>query len=314
MTEPFIDRPLTLHIQADWGLANLTRVAGWLGMELTERTAPGTRVAIWNGRGFVDNVLAVGRGTVDLAIATPAHFIPMALDGRGPYIGEAFPDLRAIGAVPQTDRFVVAIRKSMGISTFNELRQAKPRLRLTTSRHDGISNVGLAMHEVLTRSRVDIEGWGGTILGHELPTDCLDDIIACRADAIAHEAVMLPHWQQISEDLNFLSIEDDVLRTLQDDLDWPDRVIPAGYFPGAPEIHTIDFSDFLIIARAELADDVAYALAWILGEAKDLFEAQYLHIPSERSPVTYPLDPVTMGKTPIPLHPGAARYYAGLEH
>jgi TRAP-type uncharacterized transport system substrate-binding protein len=312
MSEPFIDRPLVLHMQGDWGLANLTRVCGWLGMELTDRTAPGTRVAIWNGRGFIDNVRAVGRGEVDLALATPAHFITMALDGRGPYKGEAFPDLRAIGAVPQRDRFVVALRKSLGISTFDELRQAKPQLRMTTSAHDEISHVGLAAHEVLTRSGVDIEGWGGTILGHELPTDCLDDVIEGRADAIAHEAVMLPHWQQIGDDLNFLSIEEGVLKSLSDDFSWPDRTIPAGYFPGAPQIHTIDFSDFLITVRAEMPDDVAYALAWILGEAKGPFEQQYAHIPSERSPVTYPLDPVTMGKTPIPLHPGAAKYYASL--
>ncbi|MGH3633733.1 MAG: TAXI family TRAP transporter solute-binding subunit, partial [Mycobacterium sp.] len=238
MSEPFIDRPLVVHMQADWGAANLTRVCGWLGMELTDRTAPGTRVAIWNGRGFLDNVRALGRGNVDLAIATPAPFIQMALDGRGPYEGEAFPDLRAIGAVPQRDRFVVAIAKSFGISTFEDLRRDKPQLRMTTSGHDGISHVGLATHEVLSRSGVDIVGWGGQFLEHELPTDCLDDILDGRADAIAHEAVMLPHWQQIAETLNFLSIEEPVLKGLREDLDWPDRIIPAGYFPGAPEIHT----------------------------------------------------------------------------
>jgi uncharacterized protein len=310
--EPFIGRPLQVHMQADWGMANLTRVCGWMGQQLTDRSAPGTRIAIWNGRGFVDNVRALGRGEVDLAVATPAAFVAAALDGRGPYSGEMFPDLRGLACIPQRDRFVVAVRRSLGISTFEELRAARPRLRLTTSGHDGISHVGMAAHELLTRSGVDVTGWGGEVLSHELPTDCLDDVIEGRADAIAHEAVMLPEWQQIGEEMSFLPVEKDVLESLRQDFGWPDAVIPAGYFPGAPELHTLDFSDFLVAVRADMPEDVAYALAWILGETRHLLEVQYSHIPSERSPVTYPLDPVIMGRTPIPLHPGAAHYYDSL--
>jgi len=312
MQEPFINRPLVVHMQADWGAANLTRVCGWLGQELTDRSAPGTRIAIWNGRGFVDNVRALARREVDLAIATPSAFIAMALDGRGPYRGEAYPELRAIGSVPQRDRLVVAIRTSLGITTFEQLRNAKPRLRLTTSGNDGISHVGLATHELLTRSGVDVLGWGGEFLEHERPYECLDDVLDGRADAIAYEAIMLPGWQQMAEQMTFLSVEKDVLEGLQHDFDWPDAIIPADYFPGAAEVHTLDFSDFLIVVRADMPDDVAHALAWILGETRQILEKQYTHLPPDHSPVTYPLDPVTMGHTPVPLHPGAATYYSSL--
>ena len=312
MREPFIDRPLTVHMQADWGMVNLTRVCGWLGQELTDRSAPGTRIAIWNGRGFVDNVRAVGRGEVDLAVATPAAFVASALEGQGIYDGEAYPQLRAIGSVPQRDRLVFAVPKSLGISSFEELRQAKPALRWTSSTNDGVNHVGIAVDELLTRSGVDVLGWGGSLLSHERPFDCLDDVIDGRADAIAFEAIMLPGWQQIAEQMTFLPVEAEVLRSVEADFGWPDAVIPAGYFPGAPELHTLDFSDFLIIVRADMPDDVAHALAWILGETRQLLESQYTHLPSDRSPVTYPLDPLTMGQTPIPLHPGAARYYESL--
>lgn len=310
MLTPFIDRPLILHMQADWGMVNLTRVCGWLGQELTDRSAEGTRIAIWNGRGFVDNVRAVGRGEVDLAVATPAAFVTAALDGRGPYIGEAFPHLRAIGTVPQRDRLVFALRSSLGISSFEELRTSRPRLRLTTSGNDGINHVGIAAAETLSRSGVDLSGWGGQLLEHERPFECLADVLEHRADAIVHEAVMLPGWQQMATEMTFLSIEEPVLASLEADFGWPAADIPAGYFPGAPAIHTLDFSDFLVVVREDLPEDVAYALAWILGETRHLLEAQYAHLPPERSPVTYPLDPATMGRTPITLHPGAARYYS----
>jgi len=304
---------MVLHMQADWGMVNLTRVCGWLGQELTDRTVPGTRIAIWNGRGFIDNVRAVGHREVDLAVATPSAFVTAALDGRGMYGGESFPDLRAIGAVPQRDRLVLALRSSLGISSFEQLRVARPQLRLTTSGDDGVNHVGVAVTEILTRSGVDVVGWGGELLEHERPFECLADILEGRADAIAHEAVMLPGWQQMAEEMTFLSIEERVLDSLEKDFDWPDAHIPAGYFPGAPAIHTLDFSDFLVVVRADLPEDVGHALAWILGETRQLLERQYTHLPPERSPVTYPLDPATMGRTPIPLHPGAARYYAEID-
>jgi uncharacterized protein len=50
----------------------------------------------------------------------------------------------------------------------------------------------------------------------------------------------------------------------------------------------------------------------VLGETRHLIESQYWHLPPERSPITYPLDPTAMGRSPIPLHPGAARYYEAL--
>jgi TRAP-type uncharacterized transport system substrate-binding protein len=119
-------------------------------------------------------------------------------------------------------------------------------------------------------------------------------------------------WQDLANnrDLNFLLIDVTVLDQLEHEYRWPRAVLPDGYFRGlnAP-LETLDFSDFLVIVRADMPEDVAYLLAWCLGETRAALESQYRHIPPERSPVTYPLDPATMARTPIPLHPGAERYY-----
>ncbi|MGK5531017.1 TAXI family TRAP transporter solute-binding subunit [Streptomyces sp. URMC 129] len=310
--EPRIERSLTLHLRGDWGSANLHRVCGWISQELTDRCGPHTRVAIWNSRGFSDAVRAVGRGEVHVAMTTPAAFTTAALDGRGVFAGESFPELRALGVVPQRDRLVVGVRKTFGITTFAELRDAKPALRLATSVHDGENYVGLAAHEILTRSGVDVLGWGGELLEDERPFETFDHMRAGRADAVVHEAYMLPAWQEFGGDLHFLPVEPEVLDGLWRDFSWPAADVAEGHFPGAPAFRTLDFSDFLVLTRADLADDVAYAIAWVLGETRDVLERQYRHIPAGRSPVTYPLDPVTMGRAPVPLHPGAARYYDAL--
>ena len=311
--EPHIERSFTLHLRGDWGGANLHRVCGWIAQELADRCGPHTRIATWNSRGFSDAVRAVGRGEVHVAMTTPVAFATSALDGRGVYADEFYPELRALGVVPQRDRLLVAVRKNLGITTFAELRERKPALRLATSIHDGVNSVGLAAHEVLTRSGVDITGWGGALLEDERPFESLDHVREGRADAIVHEAMMLPHWQEIGPAMNFLEVEPDVLDGLQADFGWPAAEIEDGYFPDTPGFTTLDFSDFLVLTRADLPEDLAYAIAWVLGETRQVIEGQYRHLAPERSPITYPLDPVTMGKTPVPLHPGAARYYSALD-
>jgi TRAP-type uncharacterized transport system substrate-binding protein len=310
--EPRLDRSITLHLQGDWGQHNLHRVCGWISLELVDRSGPHTRVAIWNGRGGADAVHAVGRGQVDIALSTPAAFVAAALDGHGIFAGDSYPHLRALGVIPQRDRLVLGVRRSLGISSVEELRRARPALSLATSMNDGVNHIGWAAHEVLTRSEIDVEGWGGRLLEDERPFESLAHIREGRADAIIHEAIMVPDWQELAPELAFLPLEQHVLDGLRTDLGWPDAVIPAGYLPGTDDLHTLDFSDFLVLTSTDLPDDVAYAIAWILGETRDALERQYRHIPADHSPVTYPLDPVAIGTTPIALHPGAADYYEAL--
>ncbi|PWW60281.1 TAXI family TRAP transporter solute-binding subunit [Actinokineospora spheciospongiae] len=310
--EPRIRRSLTLHLKGDWGTANLHRVCGWISQELTDRCGPHTRIAIWNGRGFSDSVRAVGRGEVDIAMTTPAAFATAALDARGVYRDESFPELRALGVVPQRDRLVVGVHKSIGATTFAELREREPRLTVATSVDDGVNHVGLAAHALLDRAGVDVRGWGGGFLSDERPFESFEHVLAGRANAVVHEAVMLPHWQRFGPDFDFLEVEPEVLASLEADFGWPAATVDDDFFPGRRAFRTLDFSDFLVLTRSDLPDDVAHAVAWVLGETRHLIEQQYRHLPPERSPITYPLHPPTMGRSPVPLHPGAARYYDAL--
>lgn len=313
---PRLDRSITLHMKGDWGQANLHRVCGWLCQEIGDRAGPHSRIAIWNGHGGIDNVLAVGRGEVDVAVPTPAAFVSMALDGRGPYAGQAMPHLRALGTAPQTDRLVLAIDAEQGIRSFADLRDKRPPLRIATSPNDGTNQIGLAVHRIMELSGVppsEFEGWGGRFIEDERPFPCIQAVADGTADAVFYEAIMTTAWQQLANerDLAFVPIEEHVLRQLEQELGWPSAVLPAGYFRGLDEpLPTLDFSDFLVLTTTDLPDDVAYLIAWCLVETRAKLENQYRHIPPERSPVTYPLEPAKIATTPIPLHPGAARYYA----
>jgi TRAP-type uncharacterized transport system substrate-binding protein len=315
VSEPRLKRSITLQVQGDWGQANLHRIWGWLSQEIVDRAGPFTRVGIWSGRGGLDAVQAVGRGQVDVALAVPSAFVPMTLEGKGIAQGEAFPNLRALGTMPQTDRLVVAVRAEHGIRSFDELRRKAPRLRIATSPDDGTNTVGYAAQRLMEAAgvpRATIESWGGTYLERERPNDCVGLVREGKADAVIHEAIMTQWWQDLanSTDLAFLPLEESVLATMQRDYHWPRASLPQGYLKGLDrELVTLDFSDFLMIARADLPDDVAYLMAWCMCERRQVLDRAYSHIPPERSPVTYPLVPAKIATTSIPLHPGALRYY-----
>jgi uncharacterized protein len=313
--EPRLKESITLQFQGDWGQANLHRICGWLSQEIVDRTGPFTRVAIWNGRGGLDSVQAVSRGQVDVALAVPSAFVPMTLEGKGIAKGEAYSNLRALGTMPQTDRLVVAIKAEHGIHSFDEFRRKAPKLRIASSPDDGTNTIGYAaqrLMEVAGIPRTKIEAWGGRYIERERPDDCIGLVREGNADAVIHEAIMTQWWQDLanSTDLAFLPVEETVLSGMMRDYYWPRASLPAGYLKGMnAEFPTLDFSDFLMIARADLADDIAYLIAWCMCERRQVIERFYRHVPPERSPVTYPLVPAKIATTSIPLHPGAERYY-----
>ena len=128
---------------------------------------------------------------------------------------------------------------------------------------------------------------------------------------------MTPWWQELANgtDMAFLPMEEATLAGMERDYDWPRASLPENYLRGMKgPFATLDFSDFLVIARTDLPDDVAYLFAWCMCERRQVLERAYSHIPPERSPVTYPLVPKKIATTSIKLHPGAERYYrdAGL--
>jgi TRAP-type uncharacterized transport system substrate-binding protein len=313
--EPRLKRSVTLQFQGDWGAANLHRILGWLSQEIVDRTGPHSRVGIWSGRGGLDSVQAVGRGQVDAALAVPSAFVPMTLEGKGIAKGEAFSNLRALGTMPQTDRLVVAIRAEFGIRSFEDFRRKAPKLRIACSPDDGVNTVGYAAQRLMEAAglrRQRIEEWGGTYIERERPNDCIALVREGKADAVIHEAIMTQWWQDLANctDLALLPVEEETLAIMMRDYRWPRATLPAGYLKGMNgALTTLDFSDFLMIARDDLPDDVAYLLAWCMCERREVLDRFYAHIKPERSPVTYPLDPTKIAATSIPLHKGAERYY-----
>ena len=62
---------LKLKLLGDWGNANFHAIVGWIAANLRWRSAPDSEFIIYTGTGYRDNVDAVAKGRVDLAVTTP---------------------------------------------------------------------------------------------------------------------------------------------------------------------------------------------------------------------------------------------------
>lgn len=298
--QPRLDRPVTLEFRGDWGQANMHRICGWLAQEIGDRSPEGSRFAIWSGRGGSDQVEALRSGKADIAVVTPVAAVSQ-LDAGG---------LRALGVIGQRDRLVVAVDAALPARTVADLAAVPGGVIVATSPDDGVNLIGLAAHKALRLAGVNPATL--SFRYDERPFPAIQWFTDGDADVLIHEAIMTPHWQRITtkRPVRYLPWGDEVLAAFAAE-GWPSATVEAGYLPGLDEdLLTLDFSDFALLCREDLPDDIAYLAVWCMVQTRGALEAQYAHLPQDRSPVTCPLVPAEMARTPVPLHPAAALAYA----
>lgn len=291
----------------DWGGANFHKICCWLTEEFCRRAGPKTRTAIWS-MGDDDSVALVQNGVADLCITTPSMLAPARLTGAGMYAGRGAPNLRALAVIPQNDCLILAVAPALGITSYEELRQKRPALRIATA--PATNPIGYVGRLLLEAHGIDDERV--TFIEDDHPFDSLDRVINGEADAVLHEAVMTPGWVRVVEGGKGVPLpaEEAALARLKREHGFGRNDLPAGYWNTLSKpLAALDFADFLILVRDDMPDDVAHLLTWCAVEARSELERQFMHIPANRSPVTYPFDPKKMAQATIPLHPGASRYY-----
>ncbi|MBL0419657.1 hypothetical protein JI739_04770 [Ramlibacter sp. AW1] len=315
-TSPRLERSYHLTFVGDWGQANFHRICSWLCEEFCRRTGDKSRVAIWSIRhGGIEAVDLVQQGEADLCIVTPAMLLPQALTGTGIFQGHAAPNLRALAVLPQNDRMILALDPKLGIRSFEELRQKRPALRIAASRDDGTNFIGHVGRLVMAAHGIDeatLASWGGSYRVGTKPQESLALMLEGQVDAVLQEAIMTPQWHELVESGRAVPLpaEPQAMASLREQHGIGSDVLPAGYWtPLAQPLPAVDFSDFVILVRDDLREEVAHLLTWCLVETRAAIERQYKHLPPHRSPLSYPLLPERMARPPIELHPGARRYY-----
>lgn len=243
----------------------------------------------------VENMGLIATGDADLAIAL-ADTVAQAYTGTGKFEGQQLDMVRGLASLYANMVHIVAL-KSSGITTLEDLRGK----RVSVGAPGSGTEVNTAA--ILTANGITY-----------------DDIDEQRlnfnetADALANGDIDAGFWSvgaPTSSVLNLATTQDIVIIALtQAELDaamaedqtFAKTTLPGGSYTGVDGDITVLGIPNVLTVSSEMPEDLAYALTKAMFE--NIAELRAVHPAANETTVEF-----TMGATPVPLHPGALRYY-----
>ncbi len=251
----------------------------------------------------------VGRGEADVCMTTPTWYGAAAYAGKWDFPGPQ--NVRAVATFPHDDRLAFAVREETGLRSLHDLRERRYPLRVAIPASRQLHPAGIIAEEVLAQYGVtlhDVEAWGGEVLPRISLTATTGPIVDPSFDAVFDEAIMTRRWHQLAEDhaLRFLSLDEPVLAHFEA-RGIPRGVIAKGRLRGVDaDVPALDFTGWVLLARADLPDEFTYLLTKVLDEQKDAIHARF----GPQSGLTGRIDLAQSARElTMPLHPGAEAYY-----
>lgn len=243
----------------------------------------------------VENMALIHRQEADLAIAL-ADTVLQAYEGSGDFEGRQVPDVRALASIYPNAVQIVTVEGS-GIETLQDLEGKRV-------------SVGAPGSGTELNARALLEGNGITY----------DDIDEQRlnfnetADALRDGDIDAGFWSvgpptssimdlANAREIRLISLsEEEIENAIEVDSVFAPYTLPGGTYDGVDEdVSTISVPNVLTV-NANMSEDLAYEITRTLFEnVDDLIE---VHRAAENTTVEFTLD-----STPIPLHPGALRYF-----
>jgi len=257
-------------------------------------------------------ISGVAEGEFSLAWVNPSVLLTMAYRGKGMF-AKRLP-LRALAVFPSYDVMGFAVRESTGITSLAQIKKERFPLKVSIRRADKAArkedSTMFTVAEVLRAAGFtleDVRRWGGEIHPTMRPTDPIrrQGIENGTVDAVFDEGIKSWSRTALENGFNFLPIEGAVLKHMKA-LGYRAARMTKTEFPGIrEEVPTLDFSGWPMIVRADLRDDVAYALCETMERRKDLIptdnyktlDLAQLCADDEEAPYD------------VPLHRGAERFY-----
>lgn len=263
------------------------------------------------------NPPSVGSGEADLGGTT----LRTALDAMaGIHVpeGKKWPNLRRIALVDRPHWFAVAVSRSTGITSLEQIREKKYPLRLL-GRKDSMVERLFGLYGF---SFADIEAWGGKFYRLTIPAEEIQmggrnpdskppselvkggyiDMIVSQCYSSLGEFGTF--WRQAScfMDLKFLSLRDDVIEILCKEFGHEREILPAFTFEGVDEdVPTVGEFSLAVYCREESPAELVYLTTKVFDEHSAEFvrtRHQFSYNPRHSC--------VDNG---FPFHEAASRYY-----
>jgi TRAP-type uncharacterized transport system substrate-binding protein len=303
----------TYDFQAGGTNPHYGRIAHWLAGSLWQRK-PDVTINIKVGNDYQE-LSAVGDGLAQIGISTPAMAARLCYDGNAEF-DRPRPALRAIGVVPHRDALVMGTIAELGLLSIEQVREDRVPLKLSVPVEEMMT--GHASRHVLARhgiTREALEGWGGEWIDTESAQDGWKMVRDGRADSMINESIP-QSFRPLAKARPFrlLEMRQDALEALEADQGYRWRPVPAGNLKGQDEpVLGLSWEHWIVVAHADLPDDIAYALADAFCTNALNLERQYTadnRLAPEDCSMEAPMQlKVVAGEVTIPLHPGAERRF-----
>jgi uncharacterized protein len=243
----------------------------------------------------VENMGLIATGDADLAIAL-ADTVAQAYAGTGRFEGQQLPMVRGLASMYANMVQIVALEGS-GITSLEDLRGKRVSI--------GAPGSGTEVNAAAILSANGIS---------------YDDIEEQRlnfnetADALANGDIDAGFWSvgaPTSSILNLSTTNNIVILELDAaqldaaraaDATFAVTTLPGGTYTGVDADITVLGIPNVLVVSEEMSDDLAYAITRAMFE--NIADLQAVHPAANETTVEF-----TIAATPVPLHPGAIRYY-----
>jgi len=242
-------------------------------------------------RGAVENPRLVSSGELDMAL-TNADLAFFAHEGQAPYEGPL--DILAVGALHPSILHLIT-RANSGFSTFAELRGKRVALGAAGGPTVSLTRLLLAAHDMSLDDIVP------SFLSYTDGFSQLGDGNVDAAFALAGYPAAAILQTQATHELRFLQIQPEIVAQFITDnpyyylFDIPQEVYDMEISSGVLAV-----ANLMIVRGSKTSDAVFNIVESIYANLEQL---------QETNAIAQQIDPSQNGNLPIPLHPGAARYF-----
>jgi TRAP transporter TAXI family solute receptor len=247
--------------------------------------------------GSVANVQALARKEIEAGLVQ-ADVAFQALEGKGPF-SEKKSCLRAIASL-YPERLQVLVRRDAGIRHFKDLKRKAVSLDESGSGTLAVMRVALDAHGLTETDLKPV---------YLKPEFTLESLIQGRLDGISlMSGTPAPAFEEImGPDFTLVPIEPRVAKTIHGAHPYfLPAVIPAGTYPGVPDIPTLEVYALLLV-REDIDADLVYDLTETLWSDHTQQLLRSAHSLGRAVTMTSALHGLTEA-----LHPGAVRFYREL--
>ncbi len=256
-----------------------------------------------NSAGSGENVQMLKNKEAHLAILQ-ALFGLNAYNGKGPYEGKAIKDFRAVTMLWENVEHMVVLTKYAESGNVSDLKNLGKKFSIG-KRGSGTEGSGRAIMAALgmdPEKEMTLE-----YLAYTPSAQAMMDgrIVGANIPAGPPVAAITQLFAQLGEKkVRVLDFTDEQLATLQKSYPiWNRFVIKAGTYPGQKkDINTVSQPNFLAV-RPDVSEETVYLMT------KTIYENLPFLNNIHKATKAMQLDKAIAG-LPVPLHPGAAKFYA----